>query len=206
MNDSKVDLFKQLRMTEYAPFKKPTLVEVGEGAYLTVAGAGDPGGDEFERKVGALYGIAYTVKMQRKFSGGRDYVIGKLEGLWWSDEGPDLKNIPKERWRWKLMIRTPDFVAATELETAATKLVEKGKDPEVRNVRLEAFREGPCMQMLHVGPFENEWATISAMLDHAHGLGYEPHGRHHEIYISDPRRVPPERLKTILRMPVRRSS
>ena len=153
--------------------------------------------------MGALYAIAYTVKMTRKFDGRQDYVIGKLEGQWWSDRGPDLKNIPKEQWRWKLMIRTPDFVGETELSQAAKTLREKGKDPEVEEVKLETIAEGPCVQMLHVGPYDREWETISQMLEFAGEEGYESHGRHHEIYLSDPRRVPPERLKTILRMPVR---
>ena len=200
--DNKVDLFKQFKKTEYAQPKKPTLVEIDEGCYLCIDGGGEPGGDEFTAKVGALYAMAYTIKMRRKFDGRRDYVIGKLEGQWWSDRGPDLKNIPKAEWRWKLMIRTPDFVTLAELEQAAKILVEKGKDPEVTNVKREILSEGPCVQMLHIGPFEQEWETISQMLEFAQQQGYESHGRHHEIYLSDPRRVPPERLKTILRMPV----
>lgn len=202
-NGDKVDLFKQLNKSEYAQPKRPTLVEVAEGCYLTISGAGDPGGEEFTAKVAALFGMAYTIKMTRKFGGLRDYVVGKLEGQWWSDRGPDLKNIPKHEWRWRLMIRTPDFVAQTELEQAAKRQIDKGKGPEVNAVKLETLSEGPCIQMLHLGPFEDEWETLSQMLDFAQEQGYESHGRHHEIYISDPRRVPPERLKTILRMPVR---
>ena len=103
------------------------------------------------------------------------------------------------------MIRTPDFVGKTELNQAAKTLREKGKDPEVEEVKLEAVAEGSCVQMLHVGPYDREWETISQMLEFAAEEGYESHGRHHEIYLSDPHRVPPERLKTILRMPVRKS-
>jgi hypothetical protein len=202
--NDKIDLFKQLKKTEYAQPKKPQLVEVTEGLYLTVDGGGAPGGDEFAAKVGALYAMAYTIKMTRKFDGRQDYVIGKLEGQWWSDRGPDLKNIPKEEWRWKLMIRTPDIVGGDELKQAAKALIDKGKDAAVKGVMLESIAEGPCVQMLHVGPYEREWGTISQMLEFAEAEGYRSHGRHHEIYLSDPRRVPPERLKTILRMPVTR--
>lgn len=204
--EAKIDLFKELKKTEYIQPKSPTLVEIGEGSYLKINGAGAPGGDEYIAKIGALYAMAYTIKMTRKFDGLQDYVIGKLEGQWWSDHGPDLKTVPQEQWLWSLMIRTPDFVDATELATAVEKLIDKGKDPEVRNVRLETISEGPCMQMLHLGPFENEWETIAQMLNFAHEHGFESHGHHHEIYLSDPRRVAPERLKTILRMPVKQPS
>jgi hypothetical protein len=199
---AKIDLFKQLSKSDYAKPTKPTLVEVTEGCYLTVTGSGEPGSNEFEVKVGALYAMAYTIKMTRKFDGRQDYVIGKLEGQWWSDKGPDLKNIPKQEWRWRLMIRTPDFVTQAELEQAAKVLIDKGKAPQVKEVKREILCEGACVQMLHLGPFDNEWETISQMLEFAQEVGYQSHGRHHEIYLSDPRRVPPERLKTILRMPV----
>jgi hypothetical protein len=202
--DDKIDLFKQLKKTEYAQPKKPQLVEVKEGVYLAVDGRGAPGGDEFVAKVGALYAMAYTIKMTRKFDGKQEYVIGKLEGQWWSDQGPDLKNVPKDQWRWKLMIRTPDIVGGGELEQAAQTLIDKGKDAGVKDVKLESITEGPCVQMLHIGPFEKEWETISQMLEFAEAEGYRSHGRHHEIYLSDARRVPPERLKTILRMPVKK--
>jgi hypothetical protein len=205
MTEEKIDLFKQLKQTEYAQPKRPALVEIKAGCYLAIEGSGAPGGDEFATKVGALYAVAYTIKMSRKFDGRQDYVIGKLEGQWWSERGVDLKNIPQDQWLWKLMIRTPDFVSEAELEQAAGVLLEKGKDPQVGQVKREILQQGPCVQMLHLGPFDREWETISQMLDFAREQGYEAHGRHHEIYLSDPRRVPPQRLKTILRMPVRSS-
>ena len=199
----KIDLFKQMKSTEYVQPKKPVLVEVERGAYLTIDGKGAPGGDEFVVKVGALYAMAYTVKMTRKFDGRQDYVIGKLEAQWWSDQGPDLESVNQDQWRWRLMIRTPEFVDPDELEQAATTLLDKGKDPEVAQVKLESLGEGLCVQMLHTGPYDREGETVAQMLEFAAGEGCRPHGRHHEIYLSDPRRVPPERLKTILRLPVK---
>ncbi len=203
--NEKIDLFKQLKKTEYAQPKKPTIVDVAEGQYLSIAGSGRPGGDEFSMKVGALYAIAYTVKMTRKFDGLQDYVVGKLEAMWWTDSGPDLTDVPQEEWNWKVMIRTPEIVKDAEVGQAAKTLLDKGKDSEVGEVKLESLAEGTCVQMLHVGPYDQEGETVSKMAAFAAEQGYELHGRHHEIYLSDPRRVPPEKLKTILRVPVRKA-
>ncbi len=203
-NKDKVDLFKEHR-DEYSTSKKPVLVDVKEATYLVIEGRGEPGGEEFQLKIGALYAVAYTLKMRRKFAGKQDYVVGKLEGQWWGEGGEsELSDIPMDGWCWQLMIRTPDFVGRDELEEAVSVLLEKSKEQEVREVALRTMTEGRCVQMLHVGPYENEGETVALMKRFASENGLEPHGRHHEIYLSDPRRVPPERLKTILRMPVKR--
>lgn len=199
----KIDLFKELKAADYAQPRKPALIETTEGVYLTIDGQGEPGGDEFGTRIGALYSVAYTVKMTRKFDGGQDYVVGKLEAQWWTDDGKRLEDVSMEAWRWKLLMRIPGFVTEEELERAAKTLIEKGKDPEVKDVVRETLHEGRCVQMLHVGPYEKEGDTIALMVAMAEENGLVAHGRHHEIYISDPRRVPPERLKTILRMPVK---
>lgn len=204
--DNKIDLCK-LHKDEYATPTKPVLVTVGEGTYLTVCGRGKPGGPEFTDRIGALYGVAYTVKMTRKFAGLQDYVVGKLEGQWWVDgTGQDFGRTPPDQWNWRLMIRTPEIVTPAELSQAAAKLIEKGKALSADLVKLESFAEGPCVQMLHVGPYDREVETITMMKAFADGKGLELHGRHHEIYLSDPRRVATERLKTILRLPVRNAA
>ena len=198
----KVDLFRTLR-DEYAAPSSPVLVTVGEGTYLAIEGQGVPGGEEFQAKVGALYAVAYTIKMTRRFGGQQDYVVGKLEAQWWGEgEGEALDGLPREQWRWRLLIRTPGFVGEEELERAVAVLLEKGKQAEVAQVRLEKMAEGTCAQMLHVGPYDREHETVARMKELAAREGLTPHGKHHEIYLSDPRRVPPDRLKTILRMPV----
>jgi hypothetical protein len=200
----KIDLFK-LHKDQYVAPKKPQLVEIHEAKYMAITGRGEPGGEEFGAKIGALYGMAYTVKMTRKFAGKQDYAICKLECQWWMDDGSqDFSTTPIEQWNWKLLIRTPDFVRDDELDEAANKLLEKGKEPEVKQVAFESFSEGSCVQMLHVGPYEKEPETVLIMEDFARQQDMEFHGKHHEIYISDPRRVPPERLKTILRHPVKK--
>ncbi|MBL7153382.1 MAG: GyrI-like domain-containing protein [Phycisphaerae bacterium] len=202
-SDEKIDLYKQHK-DQYKAAKKPVLLTAEEAMYLAIDGRGGPGGDEFTDKIGALYGMAYTIKMTRKFSGQQDYVVCKLEALWWLDDDKhDFESTPRDNWNWKLMIRTPGIVKQEELEKAASVLIEKGKSPAVREVRLEGISEGPCVQMLHVGPYDKEGETVEVMKGFAEEQGLEFHGRHHEIYLSDPRRVPPERLKTILRRPVR---
>ncbi|MBI2899120.1 MAG: GyrI-like domain-containing protein [Planctomycetes bacterium] len=198
----KIDLFKDLK-NEYASPRSPVLVEIGKASYLAVDGRGEPGGKEFQTKIGALYGMAYTVKMTRKFEGRQDYVVGKLEAQGWSDEGGDFSRVPKSKWRWKLMIRTPDFVGTSEVRRAAETLKKRGKGDSVDEVAMEKLEEGECVQMLHVGPYEREGDTVAAMKKFAESKGRTFHGRHHEIYLSDPRRVAPEKLKTILRMPVK---
>jgi len=198
----KIDLFKTHK-AEYATPKSPLLVLIQEGSYLVIEGRGEPGGAEFTAKIGALYGVAYTIKMTRRFSGAQDYVIGKLEAQWWGEqEGIAFNQLPRGKWHWKMLIRTPDFVEQQELKQAISVLLEKGKQSEVAQVRLEKLAEGKCIQMLHVGPYERESDTMAQMKEFAEREGLLPAGKHHEIYLSDPRRIPPERLKTILRMPV----
>ena len=202
----KVDLYK-LHKDQYIAKKQPQLVEIGRAKYLAISGRGEPGGEEFITKIGALYGMAFTVKMTRKFAGEQDYIICKLQcQLWMDDENPDFSTVPKEQWNWRLLIRSPDFVQDSELVEAAEKLLEKGKATEVRQVKFESFTEGLCVQMLHVGPYDKECETVSKMEAFAQQQGMELYGRHHEIYLSDPRRVAPERLKTILRHPVKKKS
>jgi hypothetical protein len=201
----KIDLYKQHK-DQYVSAKKPVLVTMDEATYLTIRGRGAPGGSEFTDRIGVLYGAAFTVKMTRKFAGLQDYAVSKLEAQWWLDgESCDFANTPKEQWNWRLMIRTPSFVEPKELDDAVRKLMEKGKAPSADQVKLESFAEGLCVQMLHVGPYQEEGRTIGVMNAFAEPQGLAFHGRHHEIYLSDPRRVPPEKLKTILRMPVRKS-
>ena len=201
-----LDLAK-LWKPDYAAPRKPALLDIGPAVYLAVEGKGEPGGADFSVRVGALYAMAYTIKMTRKFDGRQDYTVSKLEAQWWGGEGePCFANLPKSEWRWRLMIRTPDFVAEKELEAARAALQKRGKDAGTEDVRLFSFTEGPCVQMLHVGPYEREAETVEKMLAFAGTKGMAPHGPHHEIYISDPRRVPPARLKTILRRPVKPAS
>lgn len=199
----KLDLMK-LHKQEYRAKPTPAQVIIGPAKYLAIEGQGAPGSDVFVAAIGALYGMAFTIKMTYKFAGRGDYVVGKLSGRYWSDEVDDLTAKAKELWQWDLMIRVPDFIGEAEREDAIAKLHAKGKTEPFERVRLIDLDEGPCVQMLHVGPYETEPESIAQMHRYAAEQGLSFHMRHHEIYLNDPRRIPPERLKTILRHPVRR--
>lgn len=197
----KIDLFKQLK-TDFKQTKEPILFKATSGQYLTVDGKGLPGGETFQQAIEALYSVAFTVKMTRKADDLGDYVVCKLEALWWVDGQEDFSQVDQDLWQWKLMIRTPDCVEVTDLQKAVTALKGKGKARAVENITLENLDEGLCVQMLHLGPYDRECETIAEMQTFMEMKKVKPNGPYHEIYISDPRRVAPERLKTILRKPV----
>ncbi|HJQ64907.1 MAG TPA: GyrI-like domain-containing protein [Gemmatimonadales bacterium] len=196
----KLDLYKQLK-SEYVTPRMPALVSTTPARYLTVSGRGDPNGEDFQTAIGSLYGVAFTIKMAKKFAG-RDYAVAKLEGLWWGGvRGKLLIDSPIRTWQWKIMIRVPGFVTATDLRRARAALIARGRRPGA--VRLEQLREGRVVQLLHVGRYDREHESIGRMREFARARGLRLHGRHHEIYLSDPRRVAPTKLRTILRHPVR---
>ena len=198
----KLDLYRKYSK-EYAASRNPAFVKIGSATYLFISGKGAPGGEAFSEAIGALYGVAFTVKMTRKFAGKQDYAVSKLEGLW-----PDFKcgePIPdKDQWTWQMLIRTPDFVKQNEIKQAVAVLQKRGKGAGAERVHLESIEEGLCVQALHVGPYEDAVATLAIMKSFAEKEGMKLRGVHHEIYLSDPRRVEPAKLKTILRHPVER--
>jgi hypothetical protein len=187
----KLDLYRE-HAADYAARLDPAIVNIARCQYLAIDGSGAPGGPEFEAAIAALYAVAFTTKMAQKFQG-HDYGVAKLEGLW-----PNLNT-------WTLLIRTPDFIARQHVEAAIHKLLQKSKPSPVQSVRLLPLKEGWCVQALHVGPYSDEPATLAKMSDCARQASMEFSGTLHEIYLSDPRRVAPERLRTILRQPLRDS-
>lgn len=200
MKTTKIDLHR-LHREEYVAPRKPVLLTMGKARYLAAAGTGAPGGEMFGRCIGALYALAFTAKMQRKQSGGQDYGVAKLECQYLMELG-DFSLQPRESWKWRLLIRTPDFVKKSDLAAARKILKQRGRDADTDLVALETVNEGRCVQMLHVGPYDREVDTVTVMARFAAAAGFRLVGPHHEIYLSDPRRVAPERLRTILRIPV----
>ncbi len=189
LRNQKFDLYRE-HAADYAARLNPAIVNIAGCQYLAIDGAGAPGGEEFEACIAALYGVAFTTRMAQKCEG-QDYSVCKLEGLW-----PDSR-------KWTLLIRTPDFIIRQHIDAAIQKLLRKGRTVPVQAVRLLPLREGWCVQALHVGPYCDEPATLAKMAECAVQAGMEFSGTLHEIYLSDPRRVAPEKLRTILRQPLR---
>jgi hypothetical protein len=198
----KFDIYKE-HAADYVTPKTSTLVDIKPASYLVVTGRGEPGGAAFQSAIGALYNVAFTVKMAHKFAG-RDYTVSKLEGRWWVDDPTrSFLDEPPSKWNWTLMIRVPEFIKEKEVAASIEKLLAKGKPKEVAGIKLEVLHEGNCVQVLHLGPYDKERPTIERMYAFAQEHGLKFHGLHHEIYLSDPRRVAPAKLRTILRHPVR---
>ena len=191
------------KSADYATPKAPAIIDVQPAPYLVVEGQGEPGGEQFAEKMGALFNVAHTVKFARKKLG-QDFKLGAVEGLWWTTAGgSDWREVAPDEWRWKLLVRVADFIEARDVAEAVAALRRKKKQGPFDQVRLETIHEGPSVQMLHVGSYATETTTLDQMDAFVAAQGLEYHGAHHEIYLSDPRRVPPERLRTILRHPVR---
>ena len=197
---AKLDLYQQFK-SEYVKAKQPVFVVVGPAKYLSITGQGAPGGEQFRSHISALYSVAFTLKMAEKLVG-HDYKVCHLEGQWWADDGSDFRMHQPKRWRWRLLIRVPAFITPREVDAAIKAVIEKGKSALAAEVKLEELSEGRCVQMLHIGRYAEEKASIERMNALAENHGVHLRGPHHEIYLSDPNRVPPERLRTILRYPV----
>ena len=199
----KLDLKKQLKHLYSPSAKKASIVEVPPMNFLMIDGQGHPTeSEEYPIAMQALYGLSYTIKFASKFKLGVDYVVMALEGLWWTGDTPDFKE-DEGPWKWTSMIMQPDHITAEFVEQAREELAAKKDPPALDRVRFERFDEGLSAQIMHIGPYSAEAPTIERLHAFIHESGYELRGKHHEIYLGDPRRTAPERLKTVLRQPVR---
>lgn len=199
----KIDL-KKLYKGLFAARSKPMLVEVPPLSYLMVDGHGDPNDNPLcEHGVAALYGLAYTLKFMLRKQDVADYGVMGLEGLWWADDPAAFGADSRELWQWTFMILQPDCVTPEAVDAARAELLTKKKDvPRLAEVRLATLDEGLCAQVMHTGPFSAEDATIRLLHDFIAAQGKQQRGKHHELYLNDPRRTAPERLRVILRQPV----
>ena len=197
----------------YLPKDQPEIVEVPEMQFAGVRGRGDPNqpGGAYQAAVGVLYALAYTIKMSprsgRRMEGFFDYVVPPLEGFWWQEGAEGVDYARKEDFQWVSCIRLPDFVTPAEFAWAAEEASRK-KQLDCSRAELLTVTEGLCVQCMHLGPYDGEPATVARMDGYARAQGYVPDvsetRRHHEIYLSDARRCAPEKLRTVLRHPVRR--
>ena len=203
--------FKKEYKEFYLPPVTPTLVDVPPANYIAVRGMGNPNdeGSEYKDSIGLLYGIAFTIKMSKK--GGRqiegyfDYVVPPLEGLWWSENG-DVNYAHKEAFHFISMIRLPEFVTRADFDWAVAEATRK-KKTDFSKVEFFHYEEGRCVQCMHIGPFNSEPITIGKMKAFAEQQGLsiaiDDVRRHHEIYLSDPRKTAADKLKTVIRYPVK---
>lgn len=186
--------------------KEPALVTVPEMSYLMVDGKGDPNtAPEYGQAVEALYGLAYTLKFAIKRSRGEEFKVAPPEGLWWAEDPDDFIGGRKDQWQWTALIMLPGLVTRADLDAAAAELKRKKDPPALPKVRLERWEEGLGAQLLYVGPYKDEWPAIARLHRFIEEQGCRLRGRHHEIYLSDPRRTAPEKLKTIIRQPAEKA-
>ena len=202
--------FKKEYKEFYMPPKTPTIVDMPHMNYIAVRGKGNPNDEDGEYKaaIGLLYGIAFTLKMSYKGSykieGYFEYVVPPLEGLWWQAGNDKIDYSHKENFEWISMIRLPDFIKEKDFEWAKLEATKK-KKIDFSKVEFFSYQEGKCVQCMHIGSYDNEHTTIAQMESYAESDGYRidsHHSRHHEIYLSDPRKGTPDNLKTVIRLPV----
>ena len=201
MGTIKLDLTKEYK-TYYTAKTTPEIVEFYEAQFLTIEGKGSPGSKEFTAKVEALYSLAYGVKNVCKKQG-KDFGVPKLEGLWWVESNTPALEVPREEWRWKLLIRMPQFVTSEIIEKAKEEVFKKKGLELIKEIKFEKITEGKCVQILHIGPYSTEPESLSKMRKLMKEKNLIENGLHHEIYLSDPRKTAPEKMKTILRQPVK---
>ena len=182
------------------------LLDVPDLSYLALDGHSDPAGEAFAEALAALYPVAYALKLASK-GRGRDYVVPPLEGLWWAEDMEAFTSRrDKSRWSWTLLLMVPDWLGASDVDQAVARVAQRARPSRLDDLEHRTLSEGRCVQTLHVGSFDDE-ADVLAQLHHEfvprHGLRLT--GRHHEVYLSDVRRTPPARRRTILRQPVRQA-
>ena len=204
--------FKKEYREYYMPKNKPGIVTVPSMNYIAVRGSGDPNteGGDYKAAIGLLYAIAFTIKMSKKGShrikGYFDYVVPPLEGFWWQDGIKGIDYAHKENFHWISVIRLPDFVTENDFRWAVEEATKKKKQ-DFSKVEFLTIEEGLCVQCMHTGPYDDEPATVSTMHEFLQQQGYElditDKRLHHEIYLSDARRVAPEKLRTVIRHPIK---
>ena len=197
----KID-FKKTMKELYRAKGKVERVQPGEGTFLAVDGRGTPGGEAFEKAIQNLYPVAYTVKFALKKAGIIDFVVPPLEALWYDNptDVPDMS-----QWHWRTMVRVPELVSSEHLREAQQSILDK-KGADTSDVRLVTWEEGDSLQLLHVGPYDQVGAIYDQLHVSAQAENMALQAPGHEIYLSDPRRTAPEKLKTIVRMPIAEES
>ena len=200
----KIDYRKTMKEF-YNPPRTPVIVDIPEMQYLMIDGKGYPGtSQEYQDAIEALYPVAYTLRFTLKKAGILDYKVMPLEGLWWAQD-MDAFTIEhrEDEWLWTSMIMQPPAVTNERYQDAIEQVTKKKNPVALPKMRLEPYHEGLSVQIMHIGPFSEEGPVIEKMHQYAIDQGYELHGKHHEIYLSDFRKTAPEKLLTVIRQPIR---
>ena len=198
---TKLDLVKEYK-AYYKAGKKPEIVEFGEANYLSIEGKGEPAGEVFVSKVEALYPLAYGIKKICKEQD-NDFGVPKLEGLWWVEGNKPALEVPRSEWCWRLLIRMPGFVTEEMMASVQPEVAKKKKNDLIQEISFEKIMEGKCVQIMHIGPYSTEPETIDSLMEFMAQNGQSVNGLHHEIYLSDPRKTEPSKMKTLIRYPVK---
>ena len=202
----KVDFKKTLKELYQPNAKEVVIVNVQEMQFIMIDGIGSPGeSQEYMDSIASLYPVAHKTKFMSKEKG-KDYVVPPLEGLWWADDMSDFLKEERDKWQWTMMIMQPEWITQTMIKNAIKITKEKIPDipASISKLRLEKYHEGTCAQILHLGPYSEEGPTIEKIHKFIKEQGgtFDGHQqKHHEIYLSDPRRVKPEKYKTVIRQP-----
>lgn len=203
MVQRKIDFKRELREL-YAAGRSPVLVDVPKLAFLMIDGHGDPNTSiEYRQAVSALFSVSYAARFALKRAGVIDYAVMPLEGLWWASDMSAFSVEDNSAWQWTMLIMQPDEVTAQVLAEAKVKAVARVPVAVLERLRLEHFAEGPAAQVLHIGPYSAEGPTVASLHAFIAEQGRQLAGKHHEVYLGDPRRSAPEKLKTIIRQPMR---
>jgi hypothetical protein len=201
LSPEKLDLRKKLAHLYHPPVGDVQILKIPRMKYIMVDGGGSPESDDFHQAIGTIYNVAYTMKFRSKKLLKKDYNVMALEGLWWMEGGGFDVN-KRGSWQWTLMVVLPDFVTPKLFADSVKEVKAKKNPPGVEKAHLAAFAEGLCAQTMHVGPYSTESQTIARLEAFVREHGYRMVGKHHEIYLGDPRRAAPSKLRTIIRHPI----
>ena len=202
---TKTDFKKELKHLYSPPKGKITIVDVPAMNFLMVNGVGYPvGNPAYEHALEALYSMSYGLKFASKAQG-MDYVVPPLEGLWWMEDMSEFSMQRKDEWEWTMMIMQPEWVTRNMVDVVLADVAQKKDLPTLAKLRFEVYHEGPSVQIFYVGSYSEEGATIASMHAYVEAEGYLLRGKHHEIYLNDARKTAPEKLKTVIRQPIKKA-
>ena len=201
---TKIDFKKELKHLYNPSAKKVAIVDVPKMNFLMIDGAGDPNtAKEYKDAVEALFAVSYALKFMIKKGIAIDYGVLPLEGLWWTDDMAQFSMENKKVWKWTSMIMQPEYVTEDLVSKTLEQVEKKKNPPALPKIRFESFHEGLSAQIMHIGPYSAEGTAIEKLHNFIKETGHELRGKHHEIYLSDPRRSAPERMKTVIRQPMK---